>query len=77
MLVDSKEQDRVDLNISNRHCHHPDDDDDYEYDDDDDDLLVIYEEEEGVVCHKLGVDQWSGRPEPDIAQYYISLLSGT
>ena len=22
------------------------------------------EEEEGVVCHKLGVDQWSGRPEP-------------
>jgi len=27
-------------------------------------LLVIYEEEEGVVCDKLGVDQWSGRSEP-------------
>ena len=53
-------------------CHLLDDDDE-----DDDDLLVIDEEEEGVVCHKLGVDQWSGRPEPDIAQYYISLLSGT
>ena len=71
MLVDSKEQDSVNLDISNRHnrhCHHSDDDDDDDGDDDDDndddDLLVIYEEEEGVVCHKLGVDQWSGRPEP-------------
>ena len=42
--------------IINYHCHV------------DDDLLVIYEEEEGVVSHKLGVDQWSSRPEPE----YIS-----
>ena len=45
-------------------CHLLDDDDD----EDDGDLLVIDEEEEGVVCHKLGVDQWSSRPEPE----YIS-----
>ena len=36
---------------------------DYDYQNDFD-LLVINEEEEGVVCDKLGVDQWSGRSEP-------------
>ena len=46
----------INVMIINYHCH------------DDDDLFVIYEEEEGVVCHKLGVDQWSSRPEPE----YIS-----
>ena len=40
MLVDSKEQDSVNLDISNRHnhhCHHSDDDDDDDDDDGDDD----------------------------------------
>ena len=46
----------INVMIINYHCHV------------DDDLLVIDEEEEGVVCHKLGVDQWSSRPEPE----YIS-----
>ena len=69
MLVHSKEEDCVNLNIYNCHNLHYHHCNPIKYTIknpcvNDDDLLVIDEEEEGVVCDKLGVDQWSGRPEP-------------